>query len=94
MDAPDVDTARAGDAAPSIAASTSRHRGSALARRKSGPASAALTSVPVAITRSSITTASSGRPLSDCARASSSRSSGSFAVPFCTARHERSWKVS
>jgi hypothetical protein len=44
--------------------------------------------------RVSMTSASPGRPLSDCARASSSINSGSFRLPFCTARQARSWKVS
>jgi len=44
--------------------------------------------------RDSITIASPGRPLSAIARASITISSGLFALPFCTARHARSWNCS
>ena len=71
---------------------TSGQPGSSRVRAKSSlPTS---TPTPISASRWIITSASCGRPLSACARASSSMASGFFAGPVCTVRHARSWNSS
>jgi hypothetical protein len=78
---------------PAILASRLGHPASARTRAKSG-SDATSGAVPRSTIRASITSASPGRPLSDCARASRNINAGSLGLPFWTARHARSWKAS